>query len=124
MSNRATALAFSTIGCALGTLPVPAQETVDCSQFNLIASHAPGPGLELTFTNSSDSRRTVMWQNSSGTPEYLTDLDVGASTEYIFAPGDIFAMVDGPGNCVEMFRVTPGQSQFVMRAIATGEGGD
>jgi hypothetical protein len=124
MPIHAKSLAISATALFLGTLSASAQEAVNCSQFNSVASYAPGAGLDLTFINSSDSRRTVMWQNTSGAPVYLMDLDVGERAGYMVAPGDVFAMVDGPGNCVEMFRVTAGQSQYVMRAIATGEGGD
>lgn len=124
MPIRATSLVISATACFLGALPAIAQEAVDCRQFNSIASYAPGPGMEITFTNASESRRTVMWQDTSGAPVYLMDLNVGESAGYMVGPGDIFAMVDGPGNCVEMFRATAGQSQYVMRAIATGAGGD
>lgn len=116
----ATVFAASLIAATSAT----AQEAVNCNQFNNIVSYAPGAGQSMTMYNSSDSRRTLMWMDQTGTPVYLTDIEVGGNAEYAVAPGDIFAVTDGPGNCVEMFRVTQGQTVHTFTAIATGQGGD
>lgn len=124
MYHRNAFAAVIAASCLLGGLPVAAQQALNCSQFGTLGSNAPGAGHSLNFINSSDSRRTVMWMDQAGNATYMTDLNVGESTEYAVAPGDIFSMVDGPGNCVEMFRVTAGQTRFVISVVATGAGGD
>ena len=107
----------------LGAMPAAAQ-SLDCSQFGVLGSTAQGTRHSMTLLNSSDSRRTVMWMDQNARAVHMADLNVGDSASYSVASGDIFVMVDGPGNCVEMFRVTAGQTQFTATAIATGEGGD
>ncbi len=124
MHYRTAIIIMFTASCLVSALPADAQQSLDCSQFRVLGSNAPGAGQTLTFVNSSDSRRTIMWMDASANPTHLTDLSVGESAGYAVAPGDVFAMVDGPGNCVEMFRTTAGQTQFVMTVIATGAGGD
>lgn len=124
MHHRNAFAAVIAASCLLGALPVAAQQALNCSQFGTLGSNAPGAGQSLTFTNASESRRTIMWMDQAGYATYMTDLSVGESAEYAVAPGDIFSMVDGPGNCVEMFRVTTGQTKFKISVVATGAGGD
>ncbi len=65
-----------------------------------------------------------MWISGAGDVVDMGTVMVGGSTSLNAAAGTVFALVDGPGNCVEMFRVTAGQTRYDMRVIATGAGGD
>jgi hypothetical protein len=72
--------------------------------------------VTVTFTNTSDGYRSVLWIGFDGTPTHYADLDMGQSftiNTYVTHP---WMFTDGPGNCIEMFMPQPGIPIFNISA--------
>ncbi len=97
-----------------------------CSLWGTVRSLESRTPLTVTFTNTSDGYRGVMWLNFEGTPVEYTNLEQGQSytvTTYLTHP---WMFTDGPGNCMQIYVPKPGDTRFEISAPspAFGPGND
>ena len=86
-----------------------------CRHFGRISSPASREAVTIRFVNRSQGYRTVMWLDFAGTPKEYRNLNPGESYSQRTYVGHVWMMVDGPGNCKEIYVARRGDRRFVMR---------
>lgn len=109
---------------ALGALPAAAQQQLGCAAGLYNPTQGVGAQTSITFSNNTQSIRFIYWVDAYGTSQNIGNLMVGQQMNINAAPGTTFEITDGPGNCMEVFRMTNGQYFYDINVISTGAGGD
>ncbi len=93
-------------------------ETLSCNVLGSLRSTDSRVPASVTFVNGTDGLRGVMWIDFNGTPQPYANLNPGQSYTQDTAVGHAWMITDGPGNCLEIYVVPAGTSQFVATAAA------
>lgn len=72
----------------------------------------------MTFVNTSDGYRGLVWIDPEGTPIDNTGLNQGESVTVPTFEGHVWMITDGPGNCIEMLVPPGGETTFEITAPA------
>ncbi len=109
-----------------GTKNAAQAQKLTCTDWGKVQSDKPGAPVTMTFTNNSEGYRGVTWINAEGTPVDLGGLDVGSSYKAQTQAGHIWMFTDGPGNCIEMYAIQAGVTNFKITtpSPAFGPGND
>ncbi len=97
-----------------GGLPPPNTGAPTCASFGALRSTDGGAPATITFINSSNGYRAIMWIDYSGTPQFYGGLNPGESFQQQTVVGHPWMITDGPGNCLEIYLPPPGQSFYTM----------
>lgn len=124
MISSAKTLASLALLFSLGSFPAAAQQQLGCAAGLANPSQGSGTQTGVTFTNNTQSMRHIYWLDSTGTGQPMGHVMVGEQLTITAGPGTTFELADGPGNCMEVFRMTQGQYFYDITVLSTGAGGD
>lgn len=87
---------------------------ISCNRFGRIASRNSNRRTNVTFVNRSRGQRTVMWIDYQGRPKQYGDIPAGASRTFSTFMSHPWMIVNGPGDCSQLFLPRPRNSTFVV----------
>lgn len=87
-----------------------------CETFADRRSQESGTAVTVTFRNTSDGYRGVMWVGFDGVPVNYANLNPGEEYTVSTFLTHPWMFTDGPGNCIEMFMPQLGVDRFNISA--------
>jgi len=88
---------------------------ISCNRFGRIASRNSNRRTNVTFLNRSGGQRTVMWIDYQGRPKRYGDIPAGASRTFSTFMSHPWMIVNGPGDCSQLFLPRPRGATFVVK---------
>lgn len=87
-------------------------QAVSCDLFGNLKSIDSGVPVTVSISNNTSNYRSVMWLDYNGSPVHYKDLQAGESYAQETYVGHPWMIVDGPGNCIQVFAPEKGSSRF------------
>jgi hypothetical protein len=90
---------------AAASLPAVAGD-VSCAKQQSLRSQKSSTATSMTFVNKTPAARIVMWIDFNGSPQQFSILGPGQSFNVNTFVTHPWLIVDGPGNCIDIFMPT------------------
>ena len=88
---------------------------ISCNRLGRIASKNANRRTRVTFVNKSGRRREVMWIDYQGAPKPYGVIPPGQSRSFSTFVSHPWMIVNGPGDCKQLFLPRPASARFVVR---------
>ncbi|AHM05550.1 hypothetical protein roselon_03292 [Roseibacterium elongatum DSM 19469] len=97
--------------------------TMACDMAGQVVSTPGGTPQAVTFVNATEGGRGLAWVAPDGSLHDMAFVEAGASARFGTTTGDVWMILDGPGNCLEMYRPVAGvdRVEIARPAEAFGE---